>query len=48
MKLNGEQICIVIIVTTIGYMILAGIKQQGHGVDHPPPTNAEVKERVEL
>ena len=25
-----------------------GIKRQGHGGDHPPPSNAEVKERVEL
>jgi hypothetical protein len=25
-----------------------GIKQPAHGVDHPPPTSTEVKERVEL
>ena len=25
-----------------------GVKQPGHGVDHPPPSSAEVKERVEL
>jgi len=25
-----------------------GVKQLGHGVDHPPPSRAEVKERVEL
>jgi len=25
-----------------------GVKQPGHGVDHPPPSKAEVKERVEL
>jgi len=26
----------------------AGVNQQGHGVDHPSPSSAEVKERVEL
>jgi len=25
-----------------------GVKCQGHGVDHPPLSSAEVKERVEL
>jgi len=25
-----------------------GVKLLGHGVDHPPPSSAEVKERVEL
>jgi len=25
-----------------------GSKRPGHGVDHPPPSSAEVKERVEL
>ena len=25
-----------------------GVKRQGRGADHPPPTSAEVKERVEL
>jgi hypothetical protein len=25
-----------------------GVKQPGLGVDHPPPSSAEVKERVEL
>jgi hypothetical protein len=25
-----------------------GIKQPGLGIDHPPPSSAEVKERVEL
>jgi len=24
------------------------VEQPGHGVDHPPPSNAEVKERVQL
>jgi len=25
-----------------------GVKRLGRGVDHPPPSSAEVKERVEL
>jgi hypothetical protein len=25
-----------------------GVKQSGHGADHPPPSSAEVRERVEL
>ena len=25
-----------------------GVKQPGRGVHHPPPTSAEVKERIEL
>jgi len=25
-----------------------GVKRPGHGVNHPPPSSAEVKERVEL
>jgi len=25
-----------------------GLKRSGRGVDHPPPSGAEVKERVEL
>jgi hypothetical protein len=25
-----------------------GVKRLGHGIDHPPPSSAEVKERVEL
>jgi hypothetical protein len=25
-----------------------GVKRPGNGVDHPPPSSAEVKERVEL
>jgi hypothetical protein len=25
-----------------------GVKRPGRGVDHPPPSSAEIKERVEL
>jgi len=32
----------------IGTRCLAGVKQQGHGVNHPPPCNTEVKGRVEV
>ena len=32
-----------------GYWVsFLGVKQPGHGIDHPPPSIAEVKERVEL
>jgi len=31
-----------------GYRVFPGVKRPGHGVDHPPASNAEVKERVEL
>ena len=32
-----------------GYRVsFPGIKRPGHGVNHPPPSSAEVKERVEL
>jgi len=32
-----------------GYRVFpTGVKHQGHGVDHPPLSSAEVKERVEL
>jgi hypothetical protein len=32
-----------------GYRIyFPGIKRSGRGVNHPPPSSAEVKERVEL
>ena len=27
---------------------LPGVKRPGRGVNHPPPSNAEIKERVEL
>jgi len=33
---------------TIGTKSFPGIKRPGRGVDHPPPSSAEVKERVEL
>jgi hypothetical protein len=31
-----------------GYWVFTGGKRSGRGVDHPHPSNAEVKERVEL
>ena len=32
-----------------GYRVsFPGLKRPGRGVDHPPPSSAEVKERVEL
>ena len=32
-----------------GYRVsFPGVKRPGRGVDHPPPSSAEVKERVEL
>ena len=33
---------------TIGTGSFLGLKQPGCGVDHPPPSSAKVKERVEL
>jgi len=33
---------------TMGTGSFPGVKQPGHGIDHPPPSSAEVKERVEL
>ena len=33
---------------TIGTGSFLGVKRLGRGVDHPPPSNNEVKERVEL
>jgi len=33
---------------TVGTRSFPGIKQPGHGVDHPPPSNAEVEGKVEL
>ena len=29
-------------------VLFPGLKQPGHGVDHQPPSSAELKERVEL
>ena len=31
-----------------GYRVFAGVKRPGRGVEHPTPSSAEVKERVEL
>jgi len=33
---------------TMGTGSFPGVKQPGDGVDHPPPSSTEVKERVEL
>jgi hypothetical protein len=33
---------------TTGIQYFTGVKRPGRGVDHPPPSSAEVKERVEL
>jgi len=33
---------------TMGTKSFLGVKQLGRGIDHPPPTRAEVKEKVEL
>jgi len=33
---------------TMGTGCLPGVKRPGRGGDHPPPSSAEVKERVEL
>ena len=33
---------------TKGTGFFPGVKRPGRGVDHPPPSSAEVKERVEL
>ena len=33
---------------TMGTGSFLGIKWPGRGIDHPPPSSAEVKERVEL
>jgi hypothetical protein len=33
---------------TVGTLSFPGIKRPGHGIDHPTPPSAEVKERVEL
>ena len=33
---------------TMGTGSFPGVKRRGRGVDHPPPSGEEVKERVEL
>ena len=33
---------------TMGTGSFPGLKRSGRGVDHPPPSGAEVKERVEI
>jgi hypothetical protein len=33
---------------TMGTGSFPGVKRPGRGVDHPPPSSTEVKERVEL
>jgi len=33
---------------TMGTGFFPGVNRLGHGVDHPPPSSAEVKERVKL
>ena len=33
---------------TVGTVSFPGVKRPGRGVDHPPPSSAKVKERVEL
>jgi hypothetical protein len=32
----------------IGYIVIPGVKWQGHGVDHPPQSSAKVIERAKL
>ena len=31
-----------------GYWVFPAVKRPGRGIDHPPPSNTEVKERVQL
>ena len=33
---------------TMGTGAFPGVKRPGRGVDHPPPSSAEVKERVQI
>ena len=33
---------------TMGTGSFPGVKRPGRGVDHPPPSSAEIKEKVEL
>ena len=41
-----------VIVTDASYKIgtgsFPGVERQGRGIDHPPPSSAEVKERADL
>jgi len=39
---------IVKLLCTEGTGSFLGVKRPGRGVDHPPPSSADVKERVEL
>jgi hypothetical protein len=32
----------------MGTVSFSGVERSGRGVDHPPPSSTEVKERVEL
>ena len=32
----------------MGIVSIPGVKRPGRGVNHPPPSSAEVKERIEL
>jgi hypothetical protein len=33
---------------TVGTRSFPGVKWLGHGINHPPPSSAEVKERVQI
>ena len=33
---------------TMGTVSFSGVERSGRGVDHPPPSSIDVKERVEL
>jgi len=33
---------------TVGAVSFPGVRRTGRGIDHPPPSSADVKERVEL
>jgi len=40
--------CVKTATYTMGTESFPGVNRPGRGVDHPPPSSAEVKERVEL